>query len=365
MKVQRKRQWKKKYWIQKGRIKDLEIVGGKMIRYGIIGCGEISGIHADSIAKIEEASLVACCDIDEGKGLLFAKNNHCALYNDYEKLIDSSDIDAVIIATPHFLHADMTIRALNAGKNVLCEKPMAITLEDIKRVKNACQKTDTLYAVCFQNRFNASFVKLKEMMKTSSFGPLRGIKGELTWDRDQSYYDLARWKGTWSKEGGGVLMNQAIHTLDAITWLVSPVKKVSGRIMTSLLEGRIEVEDNAMVTAIVGDIPVIFFASNSYSQSPPPKLTFDFDNAIVELTMEQLSVNGQSIDTELIVKNDIRKEQWGNGHLRLLRAFTNQLESVDDDLIPYLPQATDADEAVKFVLGVYQSDKEKKWITLQ
>lgn len=335
-----------------------------MIRFGIIGCGAISSVHVANLIQIEHATLVACCDIDNQRGQAFAKKNDCLFYHNYHQLLANPLIDAVIIATPHYLHAKMSIDALDAGKHVLCEKPMAVSIEEARQVIKVSQQCGCIYAVCFQNRFNPSFVKLKNMIDQQLFGELKGIKCEVTWCRNADYYAQAIWKGTWQKEGGGVLINQAIHTLDAIAWLIKPFTKVKGKIMTSLLENKIEVEDAAMATALIGDIPVVIHTSNNYSSSPAPIITLDYTHALIEVSMEELVVNGKIIGSQQIKDDKIKKAQWGNGHTQLTQTFINKIIGRNDPLVTFLPQE-DALNALKLVLGIYQSNRENSWIVLE
>lgn len=334
-----------------------------MIKFGIIGCGSISGVHAAGIEKIPEATIVACCDIDEEKGQRFAEEHHCRYFKDYHELI-SSNVDVVTIATPHYLHQEMSIGALKAGKNVLCEKPMAISVAEANEIMDVVTKSNRQYAVCFQNRFNESFYTLKELVERKAFGNLKGLKCELTWKRDAAYYAQASWKGKWATEGGGVLINQAIHTLDAISWLLGPVKSVKGKIMTSLLEDIVEVEDAAMATAkLVDGTPVVIFASNDYSSDPMPLMTFDFEKAIVELTMSELRVNGEVYHKQAVTSEKNKKEIWGNGHQRFIQAYVNQLLGVEDPLSHYLAEA-DARNSICLLEGIYHSNTSNQWENL-
>lgn len=335
-----------------------------MIRFGIVGCGNISGTHAEAVRRIQQAELIACCDNNENKGRLFAEKNKCIFFSSFQTMLKDAEIDAVIIATPHYLHGEMTKQAFAAGKHVLCEKPMAITVSEAESVIEMWQRQELMYAVCYQNRFNPSFLRLKEMIDMKCFGELKGIKCELTWHRGSDYYNVANWKGSWSEEGGGVLINQAIHTLDVVTWMVKLPNRLKGKIMTTLLEGIVEVEDAAMATAIIDDeTPVVIYASNNYSSDPAPTVTFDFENANVVLTADRLLVDDRELPLAQSRKSQVAKNYWGSGHLRLIQAFVNQLEEVSDSEARYLAGA-DALESLKMVCGIYQSDREDRWITL-
>lgn len=336
-----------------------------MMRFGIVGCGNISGTHAEALQNIQEAQLTACCDTDEIKGRQFAENHRCQFYADYQDMLDHGPMDAVIIATPHYLHGQMTIQAFEAGKHVLCEKPMAVTVAEAELVlAKWAEHQDLHYAVCYQNRFNPSYGKLKTMIDQQAFAQLKGIKCELTWHRDRNYYEAASWKGTWAEEGGGTLINQAIHTLDVVTWMVELPQKIKGKLMTTLLEDRIEVEDAAMATAVLlGDVPVVIHASNNYSSDPAPTVTFDFEEAVVVLTADKLVVNDVVVPLEESLVSDVAKAYWGSGHLRFVRTFVNQLIGLPDPHVEDLA-AADALDSLKMVCGIYESDRSGQWVQL-
>ena len=336
-----------------------------MIRFGIVGCGNISGTHAEALQKIQEAQLTACCDIDEEKGRRFGEKHGCSFYGNYLDMLKNGEIDAVIIATPHYLHGQMTLQAFEAGKHVLCEKPMAITVQEAEQVlAKWAERPDLHYAVCYQNRFNPSYAQLKTMIAQQAFGQLKGIKCELTWHRDKGYYEAASWKGTWKKEGGGTLINQAIHTLDVVTWMIELPEKIKGKIMTTLLEETIEVEDAAMATAVLpDDVPVVIHASNNYSSDPAPSVTFDFEEARVVLTADKLVVNDVAAPLEEGMVSEVAKAYWGGGHLRFVRAFVNQLVGLPDSYAEYLA-AADALDSLKMVCGIYESDRSGQWVQL-
>lgn len=335
-----------------------------MITFGIIGCGNIATVHAEAIREIAEAKLVAVCDSDREKGRFFGKMNQAVVYDDYKELLADQTIEVVIIATPHYLHKEMTIESFSHDKHVICEKPMAITVSEANEIYRAKEMFKKEYAVCYQNRFNASFIKLKELLKQEKFGQLKGIRCEIAWNRNEAYYAEASWKGTWEKEGGGVLINQAIHTLDVIPWFVKCPQKIKGKIMQTRLTEIIEVEDSAMGTALIDErVPVVIFASNNFSSDPSPSVLFDFEEAMVELKNKALFINGQPIPLENEKESNVSKAYWGNGHQRLIQTFINQLMEKEDPYRSYLA-CNDAIDSLKLVCGIYDSDKTGEWINL-
>lgn len=179
-----------------------------------------------------------------------------------------------------------------------------------------------------------------------------------------TYYGEDNWHGKWATEGGGVLINQAIHSLDAICWLIGKPKRIKGRVLRSLLSEVIEVEDAAIATAVLENgAPVVISASNNYSANPSPEIDFDFEDADIKLTNETLVINGKKMvldENELALPG---KRYWGQGHPRLIKAFVNEILDQDDQLIPYLPQK-DAIDSLEMVCGIYQSNQTNQWIEI-
>lgn len=332
-----------------------------MIGFGVIGCGSISTAHVNAIKSINDAQLIGCCDIDEEKGIQFSKDNQCEFFKDYKTLINDPKVEVITIATPHYLHKEMAEFALISGKNVISEKPMAINVSDANHILNVASKSSAKYTVCFQNRFNESFIQAKHIVDSNKYGNLKGIKVELSWNRDDKYYNSTDWKGKKSNEGGGVLINQAIHAIDAISWLVGKPVKIKGKIMTSLLEKSIEVEDAAMATGIMKDgARMVIMATNDYSDNPDPVITLNYEKATLTLSMNQLLINGEKLSTISKKSSNAYKDYWGDGHKKLFKAFTDQIKGEKSELIKFLPYE-DAIYPTQIVEAIYDSNDENCW----
>ena len=215
------------------------------LRFGILGCGVIGPHHAKAIAGLDDAELVAVADeVPEQAGNL-ADEYDCARYDDLSDLLSDDDIDAICICTPSGMHAEEAIAALEAGKHVVIEKPVDITLEAVDRLLAVQRATDRKVAVVSQHRFDPATQAVREAAVNGEFGRLTSGSAEVRWWRSQSYYDSGGWRGTWALDGGGVLMNQSIHYIDLLQWLMDSVVEVTA--YTGLLaHERIEVEDTAV-----------------------------------------------------------------------------------------------------------------------
>jgi predicted dehydrogenase len=216
-------------------------------RFGIIGCGMIAGFHAKAI-QAAGGNLVACFDtIAEAANNCAEKYQGCKPYHDLKDFLADKNIDIVTIGTPSGEHLDPALAAAEAGKHIIVEKPLEITLERCNQIIAACKKNNVLLATIFQSRFHDSSLMLKAAIDSGRFGRLTLGDAIVKWYRTQEYYDSGAWRGTWKLDGGGALMNQGIHTIDLLTWLMGPVAEVTAH--TALLaHERIEVEDTAVAT---------------------------------------------------------------------------------------------------------------------
>jgi UDP-N-acetyl-2-amino-2-deoxyglucuronate dehydrogenase len=217
-----------------------------MIHFAIIGCGHIANKHIEAIMNIEGAKLVALCDtnsirINEMKESLHV-NGFLALADMFENM---PEIDVVCICTPSGLHTQHAVAAANAGKHLIIEKPIALTLEDIDVIMDAAAANHIKVAVVHPNRFRPAIQKLKRALDDGLFGKLSHVNATIRLNRNQAYYDQSIWRGTRAMDGG-VLMNQAIHSLDLLEWLVGPVVEVKSMIDTRIRQ--IESEDVAIAT---------------------------------------------------------------------------------------------------------------------
>jgi UDP-N-acetyl-2-amino-2-deoxyglucuronate dehydrogenase len=215
------------------------------LRFGILGCGVIGPHHARAIAGLEGAELVAVADAGLQPAEELASVHGCGSYASLAEMLSEVDLDAVCICTPSGMHADDAIAALEAGKHVIIEKPVDVTLEAAEGLIEVHRATGGKVAVISQHRFDASTRAVYEALTSGEFGRLTSGSAELRWWRSQSYYDSGGWRGTWELDGGGVLINQAIHSIDLLQWLMGPVLEVTA--YTGLLaHERIEVEDTAV-----------------------------------------------------------------------------------------------------------------------
>lgn len=285
----------------------------------IVGYGAIGPVHADALSRIDNVKLYAVCDIDKERADTGADLYGAKAYYDFNACISDEAIEYVHICTPHYLHFEMITKALDHGKRVIVEKPAVMKKSEL----------DTLFALydvskifpIVQNRKNLCIQALKEIIaKEKGIGALKGIKGIMTWSRTADYYNSAKWRGNKLYEGGGVLINQAIHTLDLMVYFAGEVESVYASMRNNSLRGVIDVEDtvDAYIKFKTG-AKGIFYATNAYTSNSPVQLELDFENKSFTYANGTLISDGKVICRD---SNDFKgKSYWGNGHAKMLSDF--------------------------------------------
>jgi len=218
-------------------------VSDKEFRIAFSGCGRISKNHFDAIAKIDGLELAAVCDADPARAAAAGAERKVPHFTSYERMLAETKAELVTIATPSGLHPAQGIAAANAGKHVVMEKPMAISLTGADQLVQACDKAGVHLFVVKQNRLNPPVQLLKRAVDRGRFGRIYLASCTVHWARPQEYYDQAPWRGTWEFDGGA-FMNQASHYVDLIQWLMGPVESVMAK--TATLARKIETEDSGV-----------------------------------------------------------------------------------------------------------------------
>src|SRR4051812_36425319 len=217
--------------------------GAREIRVAVVGCGRISSNHFDAIQKVDGLRLTAVADADEERARAAGAAQGVPWYSSYPELLKHADCDVISICTPSGMHSAQGVAAARAGKHVITEKPMSITLEQADALVQACDDAGVRLFVVKQNRLNPSIQLLKRAVDKGRFGRIYLANTTVRWHRPQDYYDAATWRGTWEFDGGA-FMNQASHYVDLIQWLVGPVESVVAK--TATQARRIEAEDSGI-----------------------------------------------------------------------------------------------------------------------
>jgi predicted dehydrogenase len=319
----------------------------KKLKVGIIGCGRISDMHLISANTLEQAELVACCDIKKDRADAVAEEYHIRSYGSYEEMLANEQLDAVHLCLPHYLHSKVACYCFEHGLHVLTEKPMDVNLEDAEKAVARAKELGVLYGVIFQCRYNPSSQLVKKAVESGKLGKILSARSVLTWTRPDSYYSESDWKGTWDKEGGGVIIDQAIHSIDLVNWVVnSNVESVSCT-MNNRGHQAVTVEDSAeaLVTYENG-VRYGLYAMNNYGCDEPleirmfcenGRVIFDYDNAIIRYkhgTVEEAHPDKSPMQYPK------GKVYWGVQHIRQMEQFYKACLGLE-------PLEIDGEEALK------------------
>lgn len=316
------------------------------MKSAVIGVGMIGNVHI-RIMKELGAELVAVCDVDKNK---IASMAGVQVFTDYIKMLDQVKPDVVHICTPHHLHAEMIIAALKRDINVLCEKPLCIREEDIPKILEAEENSKAQLGVCHQNRYNSENVFLKEYLKDKKV--VCGY-GSMFWHRDAEYYSQGDWRGKWLTEGGGVLINQALHTIDLLQWFVGYPNQVSAELCNHSLKGVIETEDTATLFCSDGG-NFTFFATNACDYTFPVNVVVQTETELINVLSEKV-VAGNTVYNFEKDKIVYGKSCYGEGHKSLIKDFYDCIETGRKFEI----DGQEAAKVVKIILAAYKNAKSK------
>lgn len=323
-------------------------------RVAVIGCGAVSRVHTKALAASETVILAALCDPDENaaRALESELGLTLPLYKDVEALLAAEDLYAVHICTPHFQHLVPAVTALKKGVHVFLEKPACLNAKELEVLLEAEQESTAKLCICFQNRFTAAAQRMKALLSSGEMGKILGARGFVTWRRGGAYYDESPWRGKMATEGGGVLMNQAIHTLDLMQFFCGDPTVVRGQI-ANYHTPRNDTEDTAQLyLTLPGGVPGLFFATTAYCRSAPPTLEVATEKGVLTLEGETLSLDGAILAGPDGTKAP-GKEVWGTGHARLIQLFYQALTEDKPVPVPLLEGA----RALQTIWALYEQNQ--------
>ena len=345
----------------------------KTWNFGIIGAGLIADFHARSIGDMPNAKLIGCCDkIPERAGKLADKFGVRA-FDDYKQMLDSDEIDIVTIATPSGFHLEPAVAAAQAGKHVICEKPLEITLERIDEMIAAHEKAGTRLGGIFPYRFNDMMTPLREAINAGRLGVITYASIFVPWWRTDEYYKDS-WHGTWKLDGGGALMNQSIHMVDMLCDVMPPIETVQA-FTCKLGHPQIETEDTAVAVLRYtnGALGMIYGTTASF---PGQFRRFEITGTKGTIINVENSITVWQFADEKPEDAEILKKfgeiEGGGGvadpaaithenHTRNFTAFLDALESGEDFWI----DGKEARKAVEVILAIYKSAKDQKPVKLK
>lgn len=289
------------------------------MKTAIIGLGVIGRVHASLVSQRND-EIVALCDVDEARALAAKEKwaKDAEIYTDYKEMLEKARPDVVHICTPHYLHADMVVEALSRNVNVLCEKPLCIRYDDIDRILAAEKCSSGILGVCHQNRYLASNLFTKDYLKDKK---VLGAHGSVVWKRDAAYYAADAWRGKWETEGGGSLINQALHTLDLTMWFSGDPESALATAANLTLKDEIEVEDT-IFARFTGDTSFTFLGTNTAAADTPVSVTLHLeDHSILTVLPYAVLINGVPVPSASVRRQAHGKECYGSGHEGLIDDF--------------------------------------------
>lgn len=333
------------------------------MRHAVIGCGRISPNHIVASQKTG-LELVALCDIldstmDE-KIEKFKLTSSVKKYTDYKEMLIKEKPDLVSISTESGKHAQIAIDCIEAGCHVIIEKPIALSITDADRIIEAGHRKGVKVCACHQNRFNGAIQKIREAMDQGRFGKLLYGTAHIRWTRDHAYYDKSSWRGTWEQDGGA-LMNQCIHDIDLLRWMMGDeVVRVIG--MTDRLQhDYIEAEDLgiALVQFKNGSYGIIEGTTNVYPKNLEETLYIFGDKGTVKAGGDAVNLLEEWIFSDNLEDSDAIKKEfselppnvYGFGHSKL---YKDMIEAIENDREPYV-NGEAGKNALEMVLAIYKS----------
>ena len=341
-----------------------------MINVAIIGTGSISNAHVQGYLEFpERCKIVALVDIVPEKAEKMKEKynlSDAVVYDNHEKMLERNDIDLCDICTPPFVHASISINCLKAGKNVICEKPMAASLEECDAVLKARDESGKKLSIIAQNRFRQPISNLKELLDSGIAGEVKAASINSYWWRGHSYYDLW-WRGTWEKEGGGCTLNHAVHHIDMLAWMMGLPETVTS-VLGNVAHDNAEVEDLSM-SILKYPKALVSLTASVVHHGEDQSLTFQCEKAKISAPFECFAstplpngfpVRNEELEAEIKKYVDnLPKLKW-EGHTAQIE---NVLTAIEKD-IPVAITGEDGRKTIELICAVFKSGSEKREVSL-
>ena len=318
----------------------------------LAGCGKAAAVHAAVVSRMEGCQWAGFADIKKERAEQFAAQYGGRAYSSLEELLEQEQAEVLHICTPHYLHAAMAVYALNRGVNVFMEKPPVISKEQLEMLCSV--KSDKKLGFCFQNRYNPGIQFAKQLLESGEAGKALGARAFVTWCRTPEYYLESGWRGRMDTEGGGALINQSIHTMDLLVYLLGRPIEVDASMRNHHLKGVIDVEDTVEAYIRFQDSAACFYATTAFCLNSPP---------FIEIICEKMSIRIEEMDVTICredgtVKRPVfprqealGKSYWGTGHKDCITDFYQALAE-ERRFCLELPQVL---STINLVLATYQS----------
>lgn len=329
------------------------------LKAAIVGCGGIAQVHAAVLSQLEEAQLVACADIRPQRAQAMAEKTGCRAYASLEELLAGETPDVLHLCTPHPLHTPMAQQAAERGIAVFSEKPPAVSREQWAAFRALEGRVPV--GVCFQNRYNPVTQALRKLLERQEYGKILGARAFVTWRRDPPYYTESGWRGGLTTEGGGVLMNQAVHTLDLLVYLLGNPAGVDAMMSNHHLKGVIEVEDSfeARIEFARG-VSALFYASTGNVTDSPVMAEIFCEKAALRMEGDELSIRredgGVTAQKYPLTVPAESKVYWGGAHRLCIGDFYRSIL----ENRPFQNSISGVAASVELLLEAYESARKMR-----
>jgi predicted dehydrogenase len=320
----------------------------------VIGCGTISIVHLAAIRNLDGVDLVGVCDTDADRAAAVGRDHGVPWFTDHRELLERVRPDVVHVCTPHNEHVPVAIDSLDAGVAVLVEKPVGHTVAEAERlIAAARRRPEVKVGVCLQNRYNTAVRTVRALLESGELGAVHGASATLLWHRAPEYYQARPWRGRKRDSGGGVLINQAIHTLDLLEWLLGDVVRVRGHTGRYALDGVVDVEDTASVLLDHrGGARSVLFATVTNVTDSPVTVEIVTERAML-LIHGDLTVRYVDGRTETVAERRVGgpgRAYWGASHDLLIADFYSRLSEPG----PFWLDPQEGTKSLRLVHRIYE-----------
>ena len=336
----------------------------KTFRVGLVGCGGIAQVHGAVLQELPGVELVTCADIRPERAQAFGKTFGAKPYASLEEMLEGETLDCLHICTPHYLHTPMAQLAASRGIHVFTEKPPVMNREQWTQFQ-ALEQAPVRVGVCFQNRYNASVHLLQEVLASGEAGKVLGARAFVTWHREAPYYTESGWRGSLETEGGGVLINQSIHTLDLLVQFLGRAGQVEASMGNHHLKGVIEVEDTLEAYITFGDAHALFYATTAHCADSPVLVELVCENTTLRMEEQEVTLSWKDGTKEHFSLAQPKapagsKAYWGASHSLCIGDFYTCLREGK----PFPNDIPGIADTAQLLLGVYESAREQRVVSL-
>lgn len=348
----------------------------KKVKVGIVGCGVIGPVHIESYQRLPYAEVVAVCDKNAVRlSNVAEKYGISKRYSALSDILDDSDVEAISVCTDHYTHRDIVISALAAGKHVLCEKPLGISQEDLQAMLAAARSAPTLVAEgVLQHRFDTLYRAMRSWVSAGVFGKIVTANLQVQCFRSADYYRSDAWRGTWNQEGGSLMINQAIHFVDSLQWIMGGISSICASHTNHAHNDVIETEDTAAAVMKFCNGALGTLTATTASLLPwEPTMNIYGTDGFIETCNSKLvrlqlrdktktdALLAELATAEESVRTQAGKSDYGASHPTQIKDF---VDAIVNNRRPYVT-FEDASESVEIITALYRSKQEGKWIDLR